>query len=163
MLKTTRRPLTFDSLEGKLLLSAATAHLAKTAHHHAAEHFLLNGSLSGLPNGKPGVDGFTETSFPVTGRLASLGAVHGSFSLQHTFIPIGTMPNFSGALLTLENSKGGVQLSITQATKHQYKFTIVSGTQSYASASGSGTMVMSSPRSSLDLLMTLRTQVAKKG
>ena len=163
MLKTTCRPLAFDSLEGKVLLSAATAQPAKAAHHHPAERFLLNGSLLGLPNGKPGVDGFTETSFPVTGRLASLGAVHGAFSLQDTFIPIGTKPNFSGASLTLENSKGSVQLSITQPKKHQYEFTIVSGTQAYTSESGSGTMVILSPRSSLDFVMTLHTQVAKKG
>jgi hypothetical protein len=162
MLKNTRRALHFDSLEGKVLLSAGMADPAATVHRDTAKPFLLNGSLSGLPNGTPGTNGFTETTFPVTGHLASVGAVQGSFSLEHSFIPRGTLPDLAGASLTLENSKGSVQLTIAQANKHQYKFTVVSGTKDFASASGSGTLVISSPRSSLNFSMTLHSIIVKK-
>ena len=59
-----------------------------------------------------------------------MGTVHGSFSLADSFIPIGKLPDLAGASLTLENSKGTVQLAIAQTKKHDYKFTIVSGTGS---------------------------------
>ncbi len=156
MLKTRRRLPQFDCLEGKVLLSAATV------HRDLAKRFLLNGSLSGLPNGSPGVNGYTETSFPVAGHLASMGTVNGSFSLEDAFIPIGKKPDLNGASLTLENSKGSVQLAIVQSKKHQYKFTVVSGTEGYLKASGSGTMVIASPQSTLDLVIKLHSTAVKK-
>ena len=162
MLKTRRRIPQFDSLEGKVLLSAGMAEPAATVHHEKAKPILLNGSLSGLPNGSPSINGFTETSFPVAGHLASLGKVNGSFSLKDAFIPVGKKPNLNGASLTLENSKGSVQLAIAQSKKHQYKFTVVSGTEGFRSASGSGTMAISSPQSALDLVIKLHSTAAKK-
>src|ERR1700733_8808381 len=105
MLKTRRRIPQFDSLEGKVLLSAGMADPAATVHHEKAKPILLNGSLSGLPNGSPRLNGFTETSFPIAGHLASLGKVNGSLSLEDAFIPVGKKPNLNGAALTLENSK----------------------------------------------------------
>ena len=93
MSKTKRRLLQFDSLEGKVLLSTGMDDdLAKTKHHDTIKPFVMNGSLSGLPNGSPGVAGYTATSFPVAGHLASMGSVHGSFSLADPFIPIGKLP-----------------------------------------------------------------------
>ena len=162
MLKTRRRIPQFDSLEGKVLLSTGIADPAATVHRAAAKRFLLNGSLSGLPNGSPGIDGYTETSFPVAGHLASMGKVSGSFSLENAFIPIGKKPNLNGASLTLENSKGTIHLAIAQANKHQYKFTVVSGTEGYAKAAGSGTIALSSPQSALDLVVKLHSTVVKK-
>ena len=162
MLKTKRRLLQFDSLEGKLLLSASVANPASTKHHETVKRFVMTGSLSGLPNGSPGVAGYTETSFLVAGHLASMGSVDGSFSLADPFIPIGKLPNLGGASLTLENSKGIVQLAIGQTKKHKYKFTIVSGTDSYAKASGSGTMAISSVASSLDLVVKMQSTATKK-
>jgi hypothetical protein len=162
MLKSKRRLLQFDSLEGKLLLSAGIASPGATKHHDTVKRFVMTGSLSGLPNGSPGVAGYTETSFPVVGHLASMGKVNGSFSLADSVIPIGKLPDLAGASLTLDNSKGTVQLAIAQAKKHKYKFTIVSGTDSYAKASGSGTMAISSIQSNLDLVVKIQSTTTKK-
>jgi hypothetical protein len=162
MLKTRRRLPQFDCLEGKVLLSVGLADPAATVHRGVAKRFLLNGSLSGLPNGSPGIDGFTETSFPVAGHLGSMGNVNGSISLENAFIPIGKKPDLNGALLTLENAKGSVRLAITQAMKHQYKFTVVSGTEGYVKAAGSGTIAITSPQSALDLVIRLHSTAVKK-
>ena len=161
MLNTKRRLPQFDSLEGKLLLSVGIVDPATTVHRETAKQFLLNGSVSGLPNGSSGIDGYIETSFPIAGHLTSMGNVSGSFSLEDAFIPIGKKPDLRGASLTLENSKGSVQLAIGQSKKHQYKFTIVSGTDRYVSASGSGTMAISSPQDALDLVIKLHSAIAK--
>jgi hypothetical protein len=162
MLKTKRRLLHFDSLEGKLLLSAGMADPAVTKHHDTVKPFVMTGSLSGLPSGSPGVTGYTETSFPVAGHLASMKKVNGSFNLADPFIPIGKLPDLAGASLTLENSKGTVQLAIAQAKKHKYKFTIISGTDSYAKASGSGMMAISSIQSNLNLVVKIQSTTTKK-
>jgi hypothetical protein len=162
MLKTRRRLPQFDCLEGKVLLSVGMADPATTVHHAAAKRFLLNGSLSGLPGGSPGVNGFTETSFPVAGRLASMGKVSGSFSLANAFIPIGKKPDLNGGSLTLENAKGTIHLAIAQAKKHQYKFTVISGTEGYTKAAGSGTLAISSPQSALDFVLKFHSTVVKK-
>ena len=162
MLKSRRRLPQFDCLEGKVLLSAGMADPAATVHHSAAKRFLLNGSLSGLPEGSPGINGFTETSFPVAGHLASMGKVSGSFSLENAFIPIGKKPDLNGGSLTLENAKGTIHLAITQAKKHQYKFAVISGTKSFAKAAGSGTIAISSPQSALNLVIRLHSTVVKK-
>jgi hypothetical protein len=162
MLKTRRRLPQFDCLEGKVLLSAGIADPAATVHRDAAKRFVLNGSLSGLPNGSPGIDGFTETSFPIAGHLGSMGKVNGSISLEDAFIPIGKKPDLNGASLTLENTKGSVRLAITQAKKHQYKFTVVSGTEGFAKAVGSGTIAISSPPNALDLMIKLHSTAVKK-
>ena len=163
MSKTKHRLLQFDSLEGKVLLSTGMDNdLAKTKHHDTIKPFVMNGSLSGLPNGSPGVAGYTATSFPVAGHLASMGSVHGSFSLADPFIPIGKLPDLAGASLTLENSRGTVQLAITQTKKNNYKFTIVSGTEHYVSAAGAGKMEIESSRASLDLVVDLHTSTVTK-
>ena len=162
MLKTKRLAPQFDCLEGKILLSAGMGDPAKSGHKDVAKPFVLNGSLSGLPNGSPGVNGYTETSFPVSGHLGTMGTVHGSFSLKNPFIAMGKLPNLSGASLTLENAKGTVDLAITHSNKQQYKYTIESGTDDYASKSGSGTLEISSPRSTLDLVVRLQSKTVKK-
>lgn len=162
MLKTKRRSLHFDCLEGKVLLSAGMADPAKTVQKDTVKRILLNGSLSGLPNGTPGLGGFTETTFPVTGHLATLGKVSGSFNLEKPFIPIGTLPDLGGATLNLAGAKGTVQLAIAQSGKNHYQFTIESGTKAYASATGSGTLVISSPRYALNLAISLHSTTQKK-
>jgi hypothetical protein len=160
MLKTKRHLPQFDSLEGKVLLSVGIADPAISTHRDTARRIQLNGSLAGLPNGSPGIAGFSETSFPVAGKLGSMGAVRGSFSLEDTFIPIGKLPNLNGASLALGNSKGSVRLAITQA-KHAYKFTVVSGTEAYASTSGSGTIAISPTQDALNLVIKLHSTTVK--
>ena len=66
-----------------------------TKHHDVAKQFVITGSLSGLPDGLPGVAGYTELSFPVSGHVASMGTVQGSFRLADSFIPIGKLPNLA--------------------------------------------------------------------
>jgi hypothetical protein len=156
MWKTKRRRPQFDCLEGKLLLSAAAG------HHEAAKPVVLTGSLSGLPNGKPGVDGYTETTFPVSGHVSSMGKVSGSFSLEDAFIPIGKLPDLNGASLTLENTKGSVLLTIAQTKKNEYKYTVISGTDDYASAAGKGTITVSSPAEALNLTIKVHTTTTSK-
>jgi hypothetical protein len=162
MLNTKRHLPQFDSLEGKVLLSAGMADPAAAKHHDKAKPFVMTGSLSGLPNGSPGVAGFTATSFPVSGHLTSMGTVHGSFSLAEPFIPIGKLPDLSGAALTLKNSNGTVQLAIAQTKKNDYKFTIDSGTGKYTSTSGAGTMKISSTHAAIDLVISLHSTAIKK-
>jgi hypothetical protein len=162
MLKSKRHLPHFDSLEHKLLLSAGIADIATTQRHDPAKRFVLTGSISGLPSGIPGVAGYTETSFPISGHSGSMGIITGSFKLANPFIPIGKLPNLAGASLTLANTKGTIALSISQAKAHEYKFSIISGTDKFAKASGSGTMTISSVRSSLDLIVKLKSTLAEK-
>lgn len=162
MLNTKHRLPRFDSLEGRVLLSADMAEPAAAKHHETFKPFVLTGSLSGLPNGSPGVAGYTATSFPVAGHLGSMGTVHGSFDLADPFIPIGKLPDLAGASLTLENSKGMVQLAIAQTKKSDYKFTIETGTGKYTSTSGSGTMEISSIHEAIDLVIGLHSVTVKK-
>jgi hypothetical protein len=162
MLNSKRYQPQFDSLEGKVLLSASMANSAATKHHDKVKPFVMTGSLSGLPNGSPGVAGYTATSFPVSGHLASMGTVHGSFGLAHSFVPIGKLPDLAGASLSLENSKGTVQLAIAQTKKNHYKFTVDSGTGKYTSASGSGTMKIASTHAAIDLVISLHSTAVKK-
>ena len=162
MLKSKRHLAHFDALEHKLLLSEVIAHAVTTRHHDLAKRFVLTGSISGLPSGNPGVAGYTETSFPISGHAGSMGTVTGSFKLANSFIPIGKLPNLAGASLSLANTKGTVELSIGQAKDHKYKFSIISGTHKFAKASGSGTMTISSTRSSLDLVVKLKSTLTEK-
>ncbi len=162
MLKTKRRHLQFDSLEGKLLLSAGKAGPAASGHREVAKPLVLTGVLSGLPNGQPGLDGYTETSFPVSGRLGSMGNVTGSFGLADAFIPVGKLPDLNGASLTLKNQKGTVDLTIRQAKKKEYMFTVVSGTDDYTSASGSGTITVSTPAEALNLAINFHSTTTTK-
>lgn len=160
MSKNRRRSLHFDSLEGKVLLSASSA---KADHHPKPTPFVLNGSVSGLPYGQPGVGGFTETSFPVSGHAGSMKNVTGAFQLAEPFIPAGKLPDLAGAKLTLENTKGTLELAITQPKKGHYRFTVASGTDAYAKDSGSGTIAISSPRFGVNFVIKLHTTAPTKG
>ena len=96
MLKTNRHLPQFDSLEGKILLSAGMADPAATRHHETVKPFVMTGSLSGLPNGLPGRCWIYRDVLSVTGHLASMGTVNGSFSLANPFIPVGKLPDLGG-------------------------------------------------------------------
>jgi hypothetical protein len=162
MVKTKRHRPQFDFLEDKILLSVGMPDPAATTHKQLAKKFLLSGSLVGLPNGTPGVTGYTVASFPVSGDLASMGSVSGSLNLADPLIPIGKFPDLNGALLTVRNVQGSVQMTITQTKKHTYKFSIVSGIGKYASVMDSGTTAISSAPASLDLLINLHSTAIQK-
>ncbi len=140
MLKTKRRTLQFDSLEGKVLLSTGMADPAATVKRDVVKRLNLDGDLYGIPTGSTGPEGYNVATFAVGGTAAAMGKVSGSFDLANAFIPIGKRPNLGGASLTLTNLKGSVQLAIAPSKTSLYHFTITSGTDHYAGATGSGTL-----------------------
>lgn len=137
MSKTTRRNLSFDDLEGKVLLSAGMADPA-AAVHRATTHGL---SLKGMLTGAPSPAGPVVNSFAIKGNAVAMGRVKGTLTLA---IPLtsGHSPNLSGATLTLRNSLGSVQLTIGKSTVKYYNYLITSGSGSFASASGSGLITL---------------------
>jgi hypothetical protein len=157
MLKTRQRLLQFDSLEGKVLLSTGMADPATTVHRDRAKRFLLNGALHGLPTGSPGPDGYSVTSFSAQGHVGSMGKVSGTFYLADTFIPIGKLPDLSNSWLILANQKGSVQLRIAASKTNHYRYKIISGTRSDASATGSGSVTISSGQGSINFIIKLHS------
>ncbi len=153
MLKTKRRTLQFDSLEGKILLSTGIADPAATVHRQVAKRFLLNGALYGIPSGTTGPEGLHVSTFSVAGHTVSMGNVSGSFTLANTFVPIGKRPDLGNATLTLTSLKGSVQLAIATSKTKLYHFTITSGTNHYAAATGSGTLRMSPMQGSINFVI----------
>lgn len=160
MLQTHRRTPQFDSLEGRIFLSSGMADPAPSIHRTVAKRFLLDGALSGLPNGSTDPNGFTVSSFSVVGHLTSMGRVDGIFLLQDTFVPIGKLPDLSNSLLILTNDKGSILVAMYPSRANPYHFQIVGVTRSYVSASGSGWVVISPGRGSLDLILRFRSSRA---
>jgi hypothetical protein len=158
MLKTKRRTLQFDSLEGKVLLSTGMADPAVTVKRDIVKRFLLNGSLAGLPIGSTGPAGLSMTTFSAAGHVASMGNVNGTFNLADTFVPIGKRPNLSNATLMLTNSKGSVQLMIAASKTSVYHYTITAGTDHYASATGSGTLMIAPAQGSINFVIALHSK-----
>ncbi len=148
MLKTKRRSLQFDCLEGKMLLSNALADPATVIQQDVVKHFHLNGALVGLPLGSASHSGFSVSTFLVQGHIASLHRVTGFLNLADTLIPTGKKPNLTSASLTLVNRQGSVVLTIYKTTNRYYDFKVVSGTDSYADAAGSGILTIRSSTNS---------------
>jgi hypothetical protein len=143
-----RRTLVFDSLEGKVLLSAGMADPAATVYQQKATHFRLNGKLVGIPSGAAVPNGFMASSFTVNGSVGSMGAVEGTFFLKYKFIQVRKLPDLSKSVLVLANHKGTVSISLNATGSHHYKFTIMSGSGLYTFASGKGNLSVSgSPKS----------------
>ena len=153
-----QRALQFDSLEGKILLSTGMADPAATVYQHKAPRFHMNGNLYGLPSGTSGPDGYSVTTFPIGGHVASMGNVVGAFYLSDTFIPIGKLPNLSKATLVLANQNGSVRLALNSSRTHHYRFTIISGTGNDTWASGTGKLAISSSHNSLDFKIKLQSK-----
>jgi hypothetical protein len=137
MSRTTRRTLTFDSLEGKVLLSTGLADPAATVHRATARGLSLKGILTGVTS----PTGVAVSSFTVKGNAGAMGRVKGSLTLAIPLAP-GRAPNLSGAVLTLSNWQGRVQLAIGRSSSTFYDYVITSGTGSFASASGSGLIAL---------------------
>ncbi len=167
MLKSKRRSLQFDSLEGKLLLSTGIRDPATAVHHVTVHHvtihrdtvkpFLLNGNLSGTPMGSPDRLGYSVSSFPVSGRVGSMGNVTGSFYLADTFVPIGKRPDLGDSTLILTNPNGSIQLTITPDKSNLYHFTISGGTNHYATMTGSGTLSIAPSQGSVNFVIAVHS------
>jgi hypothetical protein len=143
MLRSTRYTPTFDSLEGKTLLSFGVNNPAATVYQQKTSRFHLDGKLNGLPSGTAGPEGYTVSSFPLSGHLASMGNVQGAFFLRYTFIRAGKLPDLSKSTLVLENQTGSVEISLNATASHRYKFTIMSGSGAYTFASETGHLTIS--------------------
>ena len=137
MSKATRRTLSFDSLEGKTLLSTGLADPAATVARATARGLFLKGVLIGVtsPTGTSG------SSFTVKGSAGSMGRVRGSLTLAIPLAP-GRAPNLSGSILTLTNRLGRVQLTIGRSSVKYYDYVITAGAGAFASASGSGVITL---------------------
>ena len=156
-MKTARRTLAFDSLEGKVLLSTGMADPAATVHRAEVKHFLLNGTLQGIPYGSIQQGGIEVSSFSLTGLAQSMGKVNGSLDLADPLIAPGRKPNLSNATLTLSNSRGSVQLKMAASPSNRYIFVLTSGSGTYASEFGSGAAVIAYRPKIHEYLIALRS------
>jgi len=145
MSKTARRTLSFDSLEGKVLLSTGMADPAAAIHmaRFKIKRFLLNGTLKGIPFGSVQQDGIEVSSFYLNGGAQSMGKVGGSLDLADPLIAPGKLPDMSNATLNLANARGNVQLKMAASPSKRYIFVLTTGSGDYASAYGSGTAIIS--------------------
>jgi hypothetical protein len=155
---TTRQlSLQFDCLEGKVLLSSVMADPAATVHQETTSRFHLNGKLHGIPSGTAVPNGFIVSAFQISGNIASMGAVEGSFFLKYNFIQAGKLPDLSKANLVLANQQGRVNISLNATGSHHYKFTIMSGTGIYTFASGKGNLTVSGTHKSPEFTIKLQS------
>ncbi|HKI20343.1 MAG TPA: hypothetical protein VKA15_20815 [Isosphaeraceae bacterium] len=157
MLKTHRRSLEFDSLEGKVLLSTAMADPAATVHRSAAKAFVLNGSVQGLPTGSFVSKGLEVKTFPVSGHLGSMGKVTGWFLLSDKLVTRGEMPDLGNSLLLVTDQKGSLLLGIKPSTTHRYSFQIIGVTANYVSVSGSGFLTVAPSPTTFNLVITFHS------
>ena len=157
MLKTRRRSLQFDSLEGKVLLSIAVADPAATVHRSTAKPFVLNGSVQGLPTGSFVSKGLEVATFPVSGHLGSMGKVSGSFLLSDKLVTRGALPDLTNSLLVLTNRTGSLLLGIKPSGGHRYGFQIIGVTNNYISASGSGFLTIAPSPTTFNLVITFHS------
>ncbi len=152
-----RRSLAFDSLEGKVLLSAGIADPAATVFRQKTNHFRLNGKLEGIPSGSAVPNGFMVSSFTVNGNVGSMGKVDGIFFLKYKFIQFGKLPDLSKSVLVLANERGAVYISLNATGSHHYKFTIISGSGDYTFASGKGNLTVSGSKRSPEFTIKIQT------
>lgn len=140
MPRTARRALAFESMEGRILLSHWMDHHPVAMHRDRAAmtHFLLNGSLVGIPFGTVGPDGIKVSSFTLTGRTRAMGKVAASLAMTDNIIAPGKQPDLSNATLTLNNHRGSVQIKTAASPGTRYIFIVTGGTGVYSSAYGSG-------------------------
>ena len=157
MAKTRRHTLGFDSLEGKVLLSAGMADPAATVFRQKATHFHLNGKLEGIPSGTAVPNGFMVSSFRLNGNVPSMGTVEGTFYLKYKFIQFGKLPDLSKSVLVLDNQKGAVNISLNATGSHHYKFAIISGSGVYTFASGKGNLTVSGSRKSPEFTIKIQS------
>ncbi len=169
MSRAVRRALAFDAMEGRVLLSGGPGHAGAHAHRAAivqahraraaVSHILLNGVVVGIPFGTVTQDGIVVSSFPVKGRVTTMGRVTGSLLLTDPIIAPGRKPDLSNATLNLGNPRGGVQLKTAAAPGTRYIFIVTGGSGAYASAYGSGTAVISYNQRMHEYQIVLRSSV----
>ncbi len=129
MPRTVRRTPAFESMEGRVLLSKGLANPDAAMHRERAAltHFVLNGTMVGIPFGTIGPDGIAISSFSVAGKAQSMGKVVGSLLLTDTIIAPGKQPDLSNSTLTLGNPRGSVQIKMAASPSNRYVFIVTAG------------------------------------
>ncbi len=150
-----RRPLQFDALETRELLSLAHAprehHARERAHPAATSTSLpLDGVLTAHTNAKNETEnnaGGVTSSVPVSGQLSSLGQVKGDW-----YESSGSTGYIGPDTITLHGAKGAIALAFNNGTPgpthragpdsvfYQHPLKIQGGTGSYAGYMGTGTI-----------------------
>jgi hypothetical protein len=161
MSRNTRRTPTFDAMEGRVLLSSGLRDPAALVHRSevSAAHFKLNGTLVGIPFGTVGPDGIVVSSFPLSGRVKSMGRVTGSLSLTDAIIAPGMQPDLGNATLTLGNARGTVQIKTAESPSNRHVFIVTAGSGAYASVYGSGTAIITYNRRMHEYQIALHSAV----
>jgi hypothetical protein len=144
MSRTARRTPAFEGMEGRVLLSSGMRDPA--AHVYRSQvstgHFVLNGTLVGIPYGTVSQDGIVVTAFPLSGRVKSMHKVTGSLLLTDPIISPGRQPDLSNATLTLSNARGTVQIKTAESPSNRHVFIVTYGSGAYASVYGSGMAII---------------------
>jgi hypothetical protein len=161
MSRTTRRTPTFETIEGRVLLSSGMRDPAAHVHRSLARtgHFMLNGAVVGIPLGTVGQGGIVVSAFPMAGRAKSMGKVTGSLQLIPDVIAPGALPNLDNATLTLANARGSVQLRMASSPSNRHVFVLTCGSGAYASVFGSGTAIMTYDRRLHEYRIALRSAI----
>ena len=108
------RALRFESLEAKCLLSKASVALTHVATAAVETPIVLDGTLAldnNAATSTQNVDGGSTTTTPVTGRLATLGKVHGVWN--ETVDAYGDVTGLDA--LRLRNAKGTIVVEFNNA------------------------------------------------
>jgi hypothetical protein len=142
------RPLRFDALESKQLLSTVHHHVAPPTAH-APAHVILDGDLTGTLSGIHLTYSHGQVSGAVesfSGRLRTMGAVKAAYTVDSA--TDGT--TVLGGSIDLTNSKGSVHITFGQNDltygsdgKPTARYMVASGTGAYAAATGAGTSTIS--------------------
>jgi hypothetical protein len=146
------RPLRFDALEARELLTRAHPAIALRAHA-VARPLVLNGTLTVDPSpsattASMNPDGSSSTSVRVTGTLGALGAVQGTWNVS-----TDSLGDSSGVeTLRLHNASGTVLIVLNTQTAsrsypaghgavyQEYAQRLYAGTGPYAGTSESGSI-----------------------
>jgi hypothetical protein len=166
------RPLVFDALEPRVLLSKGHVAVAHAVPAVAAAPLVLNGSLAVDNNANAAsttmnTDGSTTTSVPVAGRLGAWGEVRGVWNktVDAFGAPTGLdtlrLHNSKGAFIVAFNGQQPVRAQPTahRAVYYQHPQRLNLGTGAYVGASESGTIkLITDPARTVVQSMTLASR-----
>lgn len=138
MTRRRRGALQVEPLEGKVLLSTASARV-RAAAQVAQLPFSIVGTLQ-MPTTTVAtfqLSGQNMGTFKVHGKLGTMGQVTGTFVAA-----LDANNDMIGGQLVLTGRKGAVTLNMTNDPSDQtaYDWTVVSGTKAFAAAAGKGKM-----------------------
>jgi hypothetical protein len=160
------RSLRFELLESKLLLSKSTVARAHTAPAAVGTPLMLDGTLA-VDNSAaietPTSDGGSSTTTPVTGRVGTLGKVHGVWNEtvdaygDVTGLDALRLRNATGTIvIEFDNQDAGTVHRATHGTvyyQESQRIGATAGGYSGSTESGSIELYLNSGRSNIDSLV----------